>query len=343
MNRVNKSISIFLTELFKSIIYGLIVFVFLYIFLWIDIVNSSNFVLYLVTTLIYSVTGYIFNKYLALYLNKAIPWNKYPVKRLIYGFILATILSIFIVLVVNILRLYFLYDKSVTEYITSLQFSEFKMPIYLTAIFLLVFYTIYFFKELQKTRLNTAKLQAENSKSKFVALKDQIDPHFLFNNLNVLYSIIDENPKNAKKFVKNLSLIYRYVLEQKEKDLITLDVEIDFAKKYLELLKFRFENSIFYDIRISNKESKIVSLALQTVLENAIKHNTITDNKPLKLHIYSEKDYLVVKNNINPLSSKNNSTKHGLNSLNERCKYLMNKEIIIENNSITFAVKIPLD
>src|SRR5690606_4484791 len=118
--------------------------------------------------------------------------------------------------------------------------------------------------------------------------------------LNVLTSLIDEQPHVAQRFTNSLSKIYRYVLEQKNKELVSVEEELDFAREYMDLLKIRFENSITYSMpeRVSNTEAKVVPLSLQLLLENTIKHNVVSENRPLHIKIYEEGNYLVVENNL---------------------------------------------
>lgn len=331
----------FIRELIKGIILGVIVFAVLYVFFWIDVIDRNNIKAYFGFSMLYSVSGYISNKYLAVYLNRVISWDKYPLRRLIHGVIWALVITVIIYFIINYFQYSILGGYSVNEYIEKISFSDFKFPIYILTVLLLSFYAFYFYKELQETKLKESKLQTENAKAKFNALKDQIDPHFLFNNLNVLYSIIDENPVNAKKFVKNLSDIYRYILEKKDSDIVTLESEMDFAKKYLALLKFRFEDSLIYTIETINLTKKIVPLASQILLENAIKHNKITDEEPLFIKIFAEENYLVIENSFNPLE-QSKGTNLGLKSINGRCKYLMNKEILIEEDDKKYIVKVPI-
>ncbi len=341
MNFKKKENINFVRELLKSIAIGVLVFFVLYLFLWVGIVNRHNFIIYLSFSIMYSIGGYLPNKYLAIYLNKFIPWDKYPLKRLIYGVLFALILTFWVFVLLNYFQYFYFTGKGIASYLLKINFDQFKLPIYISTVMLLMFYSIYFYKELQTTKLNEASLHAENEKAKFNALKDQIDPHFLFNNLNVLHSIIDENPINAKRFVKNLSSIYRYILENKKSDLTSIKNEIEFAEKYLELLKIRFEDSLNYTIDVVNNESKIIPLASQILLENAVKHNKITDEHPLSIKIYDQDDYLIIENTYNPIQNSK-GTKLGLTSINERCNYLLKKEIkvlIIENKHI---VKVPI-
>jgi len=124
--------------------------------------------------------------------------------------------------------------------------------------------------------------------------------------------------------------------------LVFLDNEIEFAKKYLDLLKFRFEESLDFKIDIDDDNKKIVPLASQILLENAIKHNKITDEEPLFIKIFFDDNYLIVENNYNPILDEK-STKTGLKSINDRCKYLMNREIVVEKKNGTFRVKVPIN
>ena len=138
-------------------------------------------------------------------------------------------------------------------------FLEFQLVISL------FFHAVYYYRELQKSKVKEQKVIAGTASAKFDALKNQLDPHFLFNSLNVLTSLIEENLESAQKFTTSLSKVYRYVLEQKNKELVTVDEELRFAKTYMSLLKMRFEDSIIFEIpeRASNPESKVVPLSLQ--------------------------------------------------------------------------------
>lgn len=146
------------------------------------------------------------------------------------------------------------------------------------------------------------EIVAKTETAKFESLKNQLDPHFLFNSLNVLTSLIGENPNQAEKFTTKLSKVYRYVLEQRNKDLIPLSEELQFAKTYMELLGMRFEDAVKFNIpdTVSDEELKIVPLSLQLLLENAVKHNVVSTLRPLEITIYEEDDYLIIQNNINP-------------------------------------------
>ena len=188
------------------------------------------------------------------------------------------------------------------------------------------------------------EIVAKTETAKFESLKSQLDPHFLFNSLNVLTSLIGENPYKAEKFTTKLSKVYRYVLEQRNKDLIPVLEEIKFANTYMELLGMRFEDAVKFEIpsSITNKNLKIVPLSLQLLLENAVKHNVVSSSKPLTIRIYEQDNYLIIENNINPKQAIGQGTKVGLRNIADRYGLITDKNVIIENNNKIFKVSLPL-
>lgn len=189
------------------------------------------------------------------------------------------------------------------------------------------------------------QIVAKTETAKFETLKSQIDPHFLFNSLNVLTSLIGENPNQAEKFTTKLSKVYRYVLEQRNKELIPITEELKFAKTYMELLQMRFEDALEFEVptSVSNSELKIVPLSLQLLLENAVKHNVVSSSKPLQILIFEEHGFLKIQNNINPKEAiGKKSTRVGLQNIADRYGLLSDEEVVIENNNKTFTVSLPL-
>ncbi len=205
-----------------------------------------------------------------------------------------------------------------------------------------------FMKEWKKSVTQESTQQqivAKTETAKFETLKSQIDPHFLFNSLNVLTSLISENPHQAERFTTKLSKVYRYVLEQRNKELIPISEELQFAKVYMELLQMRFEDALEFDVpeSISNSDLKIVPLSLQLLLENAVKHNVVSSSKPLKISIYEEDGFLKIRNNVNYKEAiGGKSTKVGLQNIADRYGLISDREIRIENNNKTFTVSLPL-
>ncbi len=200
----------------------------------------------------------------------------------------------------------------------------------------------------QLTKVNTQllKLQKENLQSQFEVLKQQVNPHFLFNSLNVLTSLIKVDADLAEKFTERLSKVYRHVLENKDKDVIALSTEMEFLKAYIFLLDIRFANKIVVDIRFKEKDFDgyyVVPLALQLLIENAIKHNTFSKKSPLKIEMFIDKNnYLNIINNLQNRESQMNSTGVGVVNISKRYSLLTEKEPVFEMTNKEFIAKIPL-
>jgi LytS/YehU family sensor histidine kinase len=187
------------------------------------------------------------------------------------------------------------------------------------------------------------KLREENLIFQNETLKNQVNPHFLFNSLNTLSSLISSRPETADKFIDRLSSIYRYILDNSQRDKVSLSEELAFIKDYFFLHQIRDEDKIMLDITVSEKEKySIIPVSLQILVENAINHNMATRENPLKISIYVEAEYIVVKNNLQKKSIPYKSTQIGLRNLSERVKIISARSIIIEETSDVFIVKIPL-
>lgn len=199
-------------------------------------------------------------------------------------------------------------------------------------------------KNSTKKEVVEQKLIAKSANAQFESLKNQLDPHFLFNSLNVLDSLIEENPIQAQRFTNFMSKIYRYVLEQKDKELVSVEEEIDFAKTYCELLKTRFEDAVTFDFNISEEDKKgfVVPLSLQLLLENSIKHNFATSSKPLNIKIFTEKGNLIIENNLQTRELPNTSTGVGLANIVSRYNLLTERNVFVEKSEAFFRVKLPI-
>ncbi len=188
------------------------------------------------------------------------------------------------------------------------------------------------------------RLKRKQSQSELEALRNQVNPHFLFNSLNTLSLLIRQDQMKAENFVQKLSFLYRYILQSKEQDLVTLAEELHFLESYMFLIKERYGTkfSAVIEIDKSCKTKQIPSLALQLLVENAVKHNEISARHPLKVHIYIEDDFVVVKNKLQKRNTPSESTNIGLSNLQSRFKLLLKKDIVILNDETHFVVKLPL-
>lgn len=187
-------------------------------------------------------------------------------------------------------------------------------------------------------------LQEENIVSQFESLKAQVNPHFLFNSLNVLSSLIHIDQEKAARFVRQLSKVYRYVLEHKDRDTISLKEELPFIESYVFLLDTRFDQNLKVEIELPEeaREKHVAPMVIQLLLENAIKHNIVSRSRPLTIHIAVEGDDLVVRNNLQRKSSTEVSSRTGLENIRKRYEYLTNRKVGIAEDDGHFTVRIPL-
>ena len=189
----------------------------------------------------------------------------------------------------------------------------------------------------------------ERSKSIFLdaqyeLLKQQINPHFLFNSLNTLKSMVETRDEHTVEFILKLSDFYRFTLESRKLDLIKLSEELKIVKAYMFLLKSRFEAGIDLTITVEEKDmdSYIPPFTLQLLLENCVKHNVVSLDKPLLIKIYTQQDFLIIENPIQLKTNSEASTGIGLENINQRYLHLLNKKIEITDANAIFAIKLPI-
>jgi two-component system LytT family sensor kinase len=194
-------------------------------------------------------------------------------------------------------------------------------------------------KDKENSELRTAYLEAE-----LEVLKEQLNPHFLFNSLSSLSGVVREDPEKAQHFIGHLSKIFRYSLAKSQNNLVTIEDELVMIKSYEELLKMRFENAFKLETTVDKRylDVMIPHLTLQPLLENAAKHNMASLKKPLTVKIFISDNNLVVSNNLQEIAEPEGSTGIGLVNLNSRFRILMHKEICIEKTKDTFTVKLPV-
>lgn len=294
--------------------------------------------------MLYSIPLSIVNSYFFDYINGKVVWDRYKQYRILIGLIGSVIITLVTLFFIRAFQEMTLEGESYAEFISEENAGFYFVALLITLVISLFFHALYYYRELQKNKIKEQKVIAGTASAKFDALKNQLDPHFLFNSLNVLTSLIDENTESAQRFTTALSKVYRYVLEQKNKELVTVDEELKFAKTYMSLLKMRFEDSIIFDIpeKASNPESKVVPLSLQLLLENAVKHNMVTTSKPLHIKIYEEGGNLVIMNNLQPKQIVKKGSGVGLDNIRQRYQLLTDRKVHINQQAESFAVAIPM-
>ncbi|NEW85254.1 MAG: hypothetical protein GZ094_23220 [Mariniphaga sp.] len=279
--------------------------------------------------------------FLIQYMNRIAPWGTHILKRipvqLGFTVLIAALIAVLITAFANWIQAY------TDDDIASVFITNILIYAVVNIIVVAIFEAWIFFIESDRAKQKADLLQQELSQIKFEVLKSQINPHFLFNSLNVLSGLIKKDTSKAEQFIDEFSQIYRYVLETIEQPVTTLSKELEFMRSYLFLQQIRYGESLTFSVNISAYLLPWIlpPLSLQVLLENAIKHNIVNESKPLKIEILSENNFLVVRNNIQPKIS-GNSTGLGLKNLVKRYALISNLEptFTVVNNQYT--AKLPL-
>lgn len=241
--------------------------------------------------------------------------------------------------------------KSVKIHLQTIFYKTTLFKLFSIAFVLLLFYLFYQYRRGQQKQLYDLKnkaqlLEKEKATAMFENLKQQLNPHFLFNSLTSLSGLIELNQTSASKFLNQMSVIYRYILKNAEAETVSLKEEIDFVTMYVNLQKTRFSEGLQVNINITPDfhHYKIAPVTLQNLIENAIKHNVIDKYRPLRIEIYIENnEYIVVENNLQKKLLVETSNQRGLKQFISLYRFLSHLPIIIENdNESMFKIKIPL-
>lgn len=284
------------------------------------------------------------NELAGYYVEKHNSWHVNPYRTLKISLLVSLGYSVFAILVFNFLWFMLVEKGTLHIYFADNMVFVLISQMVITIIISAILFGEGFFNAWRQSAVNEEKLKRESLALQYEALKNQVNPHFLFNSLNALSSLIYKDQELAEKFVRQLSDVYRYVLEQKDKELVDLETELKFVETYIFLQKIRFgENLQFtiYQDRVSSHMAKIAPLALQILVENAIKHNIISREKPLHVDIRCEDDFIVIRNNLQKRSSVEKQGGIGLANIRARYAYLTDKEVIVEETGKEFIVRIP--
>lgn len=322
------------------ILYGICLGILLTLFF-----NSNHSLKEFLTEIVYTcILTFFFwkgNEFIIRLLIKRYSWIKETRKVILLHFSLAFTYSL---LVIFIFYLYLwrihLHRTGFTGFFESFKFG-FYICLTITAISALIAYTYRFFKNWKQSLIDGERLKRDAILLEYESLKNQVNPHFLFNSLNSLTSLIEKRPDEAIHYVKKLSDVFRYVLDRNAQELVTVDSELTFIVSYIYLQKIRFGNGFMVEIDVKSQNFLIVPLALQILIENAIKHNEASDEKPLKIHIFDDEINLIVQNSIQPLVFNPESNHIGLKSLQFQYEYLSERAVEIIHTEKQFTVKLP--
>ena len=218
------------------------------------------------------------------------------------------------------------------------------MTLVLDLIVIYLYYSNYITNNWTKAIEKNEELKRENLQAKYEALKNQVNPHFLFNNLNTLSGMVEQKSELATNFIKKLSDIYRYVLEQNDKELVSINDELKFVDDYVFLTKMRFGKGLIFNSYITNDQNlQIAPLGLQMLVENAIKHNILSDDMPLKIEMEIENGFVIVRNNLQKKKTINSGKEPlGLENLIKRYAYLSDASVEVIEADGKFTVKLPV-
>jgi len=303
--------------------------------------GDDRFFRWMVIYMLTPVVPWIATRFTISFIWEKFPWETDPLLHIIVGIAL---LSVFGMLAVGLF-----YLLNIVFFDVGPDYWHVMRPIRIgillaTGIITLVHETIHLFFKWKKELTRAADLEKENMRSKFEALKNHVNPHFLFNSLGTLTSLIRTDPQKAEKYVSEFSGIYRYFLEVNNNDLVTVEEELKFIDSYLFLQKIRFGDGFNCKKQVSERARKayMLPLTLELLVENALKHNTILVSSPLTIEIMDDTDNrLVIRNTYQPRPPA--ETPHsGLLNLEQRYQSYLGKSILTKIEDGKFVVEIPL-
>ncbi|MCB0804689.1 MAG: histidine kinase [Bacteroidales bacterium] len=282
------------------------------------------------------------NEFIGTQVSKRIDYDKQPFRALKWNLIMMFSFSLVAIIVVNFIWFVLIWDWSVKAmfsngYITMV--IEFGITIIITSIF----FAIGFFRAWRESAVREERLQKESIKLQYNALKNQVNPHFLFNSLNTLTSLVYEDADQSARYIKQLSEVYRYVLEHKDTELVSLDTELDFCTKYVYLQKIRHGDDLQVEIGVDKSSGiQVVPMSVQLLIENAIKHNEISEDNPLTVKITLNDAFIIVRNPLQPRSAIPDKGGIGLETLEGRYAHLSDQPLQVLDEDGYFTVMIPI-
>jgi hypothetical protein len=278
------------------------------------------------------------NKLLTRLIDARISWIDSPVQRFVVGMV-ATVLYT-IGGIIGAIEFF--------ETVLHYPFGGSRQPTIFYSVLITIIVSLFlhgrqFFLNWRKLELDAAKLRNESLSSQYESLKSQMDPHFLFNSLNVLTNLVYENADQSARFIKQLSEVYRYVLEVRNKELVPLETELKGVASYLYLQQIRFGQKLRVVNELGATKTFVPPLALQMLVENAIKHNVIAEEHPLTIRLYATGEYIVVENNLQKKQIlEEDSTGVGLQNIGKRYQLLGGLDIQVQETGGQFVVRLPL-
>ena len=269
--------------------------------------------------------------------DSKVSWYKFPTRRLVVGLI-STIVYTLIAVITAMIAFEKIFSFSFgNSFLWTIYFS-----VIVTIIISLILHSREFLQRGRQATLDKEIHEKESIRAKYEALKSQVSPHFLFNSLNALTNLVYEDQDKAAKFIKQLSEVYRYVLDTRDKEVVPLEEEKRFLKSYLFLQQIRFGDKLKLEVDLEKTHTLVAPLVLQMLVENAIKHNVISEEDPLRIRIFEEAGYIVVENDLQRKSVMvDDSPGLGLDNIARRYEFLSDKKVEVMKNE-KFSVRLPI-
>jgi len=277
------------------------------------------------------------NNYISRWVSRYISWMQNPIQRFFWGLVST------IAYTLGAMYSLTLIFNWITNFNIPFDTKTLYTPIAFTFTISAFMHGREFLKNWRMAALDAETSKKESAIARYESLKNQINPHFLFNSFNALTNLVYEDQDKAAKFIKQLSDVYRYVLDTREKEVVSLAEELRFIQSYLYLQQIRFGGNLRVNLNLNGSEGKVAPLALQLLLENAIKHNVISVDDPLTIDVFEKDGFICVENN---LQKKNRITESssglGLANIKSRYKFLTDKEIFISDAGGKFSIRLPI-
>lgn len=277
------------------------------------------------------------NAYASEWVSGRISWTAMPVKRFLVGMLVMILYTVSVVLVLLwFFRLVLNFD--LTNDFTGIIYGSLGV----TVVISLFMHSLGFLQNWKEAAIDAERLQKESVRAQYEALKNQVNPHFLFNSLNALTQLVYKDQDKAAAFIKQLSKVYRYVLDTNDRELVTLEEEAKFLESYLFLQQIRFGGKLRVEVNLSIIKTQLPAMALQMLVENAIKHNVIAEEQPLTIRVYTKDEFLVVSNDLQkkqiPVTEESGV---GLINIRRRYEFLTDRKVEVTETEKEFMVKLP--
>lgn len=290
--------------------------------------------------MMYTVAYWMSCRTIFIYFRRRFPGQQETRKRIIY--VSLAVLAIYTVVNWSLDHVHVFLGVPQREGVTDFDYTVGTLMI--VALVSTLYESAFLYDRWRRAIVEAEKLKRENIESQLEGLKSQVNPHFLFNSLNTLTYIIPEDPERAVHFVQKLSKVYRYILEIRDKKLISLEEELNFLQAYLFLVRERFGDNFRAELRVPDEalNLQLVPLSLQILFENAVKHNIISDERPLRIELWIENQRLVVRNNLQRKRQAMPSTNLGLQNIRNRYAFFSEEKVDVIETKEFFTVSLPL-